>query len=170
MSVCLSVCLSVVSTSSFVPMRFSHHTYHYLHTHTQEYVEKYCSKAGWQRERIANFGDCLEAPKVGMEDFANDGWTWSAQKTIAEAREKAAAEGGSVGKLMELQDMRHMEQIRQRVGAIVTDPATAEALKPHFRLNCKRPCYHDEYLYTFNRPNVTLVDCPKVQGWGTLGG
>ena len=35
----------------------------------KEYVEQYCSKAGWQRERIANFGDCLEAPKVGMEDF-----------------------------------------------------------------------------------------------------
>ncbi|MCC6434482.1 MAG: monooxygenase, partial [Acidimicrobiales bacterium] len=23
---------------------------------------------------------------------------------------------------------------------------------------CKRPCFHDEYLPTFNRPNVTLVD------------
>ena len=23
---------------------------------------------------------------------------------------------------------------------------------------CKRPCFHDEYLQTYNRPNVTLVD------------
>ena len=51
-----------------------------------------------------------------------------------------------------------MEQIRARVDAIVKDPATAEALKPWYRQFCKRPCFHDEYLPTFNRPNVTLVD------------
>jgi len=34
----------------------------------------------------------------------------------------------------------------------------AEALKPWYRQFCKRPCFHDEYLDTFNRPNVTLVD------------
>ena len=38
------------------------------------------------------------------------------------------------------------------------DPETAEALKPWYRQFCKRPCFHDEYLQTFNRPNVTLVD------------
>ena len=47
--------------------------------------------------------------------------------------------------------------------AIVEDPATAEALKPYYRQFCKRPCFHDEYLQTFNRPNVTLVD---TQGRG----
>jgi cyclohexanone monooxygenase len=31
-------------------------------------------------------------------------------------------------------------------------------LKPYYRQFCKRPCFHDEYLDTFNRPNVTLVD------------
>src|SRR5690606_4943716 len=36
--------------------------------------------------------------------------------------------------------------------------ATANALKPWYRQFCKRPCFHDEYLQTFNRPNVTLVD------------
>ena len=56
-----------------------------------------------------------------------------------------------------------MEQIRARVDAIVHDPATAEALKPYYRQFCKRPCFHDEYLDTFNRPNVTLVD---TQGKG----
>jgi cyclohexanone monooxygenase len=44
------------------------------------------------------------------------------------------------------------------VDEIVKDPATAEALKPWYRQFCKRPCFHDEYLQTFNRPNVTLVD------------
>ena len=35
---------------------------------------------------------------------------------------------------------------------------TAESLKPYYRQFCKRPCFHDEYLPTFNQPNVHLVD------------
>ena len=59
---------------------------------------------------------------------------------------------------MELADYRKMNQVRARVDAIVKDPATAETLKPWYRQFCKRPCFHDEYLQTYNRPNVTLVD------------
>jgi cyclohexanone monooxygenase len=51
-----------------------------------------------------------------------------------------------------------MEQIRARVDEIVKDPKTAAALKPYYNRMCKRPGFHDEYLPTFNRPNVTLVD------------
>jgi cyclohexanone monooxygenase len=40
----------------------------------------------------------------------------------------------------------------------VHDPATADSLKPWYRLLCKRPTFHDTYLPTFNRPNVHLVD------------
>jgi cation diffusion facilitator CzcD-associated flavoprotein CzcO len=50
-----------------------------------------------------------------------------------------------------------MEQIRARVDDLVENPATAEALKPWYRQFCKRPCFHDEYLQAFNRPNVSLV-------------
>ena len=56
-----------------------------------------------------------------------------------------------------------MEQIRTRVDEFVSDPVTAEALKPYYRQFCKRPCFHDDYLPTFGRPNVTLVD---TQGKG----
>jgi cyclohexanone monooxygenase len=35
---------------------------------------------------------------------------------------------------------------------------TPEALKPYYRQFCKRPCFHDEYLDTYNRPNVHLID------------
>jgi cyclohexanone monooxygenase len=59
---------------------------------------------------------------------------------------------------MELADFEKMEEIRARVEEIIDDPETAEALKPYYRQFCKRPCFHDEYLDTFNRPNVTLVD------------
>ncbi|MEM7340538.1 MAG: NAD(P)/FAD-dependent oxidoreductase [Actinomycetota bacterium] len=53
---------------------------------------------------------------------------------------------------------RIMEQIRDRIDAIVDDPDTARALKPYYPYGCKRPTFHDEFLPTFNRPNVQLVD------------
>ena len=44
------------------------------------------------------------------------------------------------------------------------DPETAESLKPWYMLMCKRPCFDNDYLPTFNRPeNVHLVD---TQGQG----
>ena len=55
-------------------------------------------------------------------------------------------------------NFRIMEQIRARVDTIVKDPVTAAALKPWYPYGCKRPTFHDEYLPTFNRSNVTLVD------------
>jgi cyclohexanone monooxygenase len=60
--------------------------------------------------------------------------------------------------IVEMLDAKLMENIRQRVDEIVEDPETAEALKPWHRRWCKRPLFHDEYLETFNRPNVKLVD------------
>jgi cyclohexanone monooxygenase len=64
---------------------------------------------------------------------------------------------------MQLADFKKMEQVRSRVDSVVQDPAKAEALKPWYNQFCKRPCFHDEYLDTFNRPNVRLVD---TQGKG----
>ena len=51
-----------------------------------------------------------------------------------------------------------MNQVRAWVDATVKDPKTAEALKPWYRQFCKRPTFNDDFLPTFNRPNVTLVD------------
>ena len=51
-----------------------------------------------------------------------------------------------------------MNDIRARVDSTVTDPETAEGLKPWYGQWCKRPTFNDDYLPTFNRPNVTLVD------------
>jgi len=60
--------------------------------------------------------------------------------------------------LSEVADYQKMNEIRGRVSAIVSDPATAAALKPWYGQWCKRPTFNDEYLPTFNRPNVKLVD------------
>ncbi len=51
-----------------------------------------------------------------------------------------------------------MMKIHARIDSIVRDKATADALKPWYMLMCKRPCFHNDYLPTFNRPNVHLVD------------
>jgi len=63
-----------------------------------------------------------------------------------------------LGELLEIADLQKMNKIRDRVDAIIEDPAVAESLKPYYRQFCKRPCFHDDYLDTFTRPNVTLVD------------
>jgi cyclohexanone monooxygenase len=63
-----------------------------------------------------------------------------------------------LAKNMEIADYKKMEKVRARADAIVEDKETAEALKPYYRQFCKRPCFHDEYLPTFNLPNVSLVN------------
>ena len=110
---------------------------------------------GWQQRRIesftAQFTDRLDIPNE-----VDDGWTVLANAV----REKIAAGRpiADAGKLLEESDFERMVHIRQRIDDIVEDKDTAEALKPWFSLYCKRPCFHDEYLPTFNRDNVTLVD------------
>jgi cation diffusion facilitator CzcD-associated flavoprotein CzcO len=42
----------------------------------------------------------------------------------------------------------------------VHDPATRDKLTPRYGLGCKRPSFHNEYLPTFNRPNVELETDP----------
>ena len=58
----------------------------------------------------------------------------------------------------ENQNIDYMMRIHRRIEEIVKDPATAEALKPWYMFMCKRPCFHNDYLASFNLPNVHLVD------------
>ena len=52
-----------------------------------------------------------------------------------------------------------MMRIHKRIEKIVTGPCqVADALKPWYMFMCKRPCFHNDYLPTFNLPNVHLVD------------
>ena len=59
---------------------------------------------------------------------------------------------------VEMVDFAKMEKIRERASQIVQNSDTAESLKPYYRQFCKRPCFHDEYLNTFNKDTVNLVD------------
>jgi len=120
--------------------------------------------AGWHKQRMDNF-QILTAGGYQEEDLVNDGWTDIIRKLLSMmlAEESPDLSPEALAKTMEAADFMKMEQIRARVDSIVEDPATAAALKPYYRQFCKRPCFHDEYLQTFNRGNVTLVD---TQGKG----
>jgi cation diffusion facilitator CzcD-associated flavoprotein CzcO len=52
----------------------------------------------------------------------------------------------------------YMMRIHRRIEQTVQDPETAESLKPWYMFMCKRPCFHNEYLPSFNQPNVHLID------------
>jgi cyclohexanone monooxygenase len=118
---------------------------------------------GWQARRQENF-NILVAGGDQDEDLVHDGWTDIFRNVTGTAAKEMARKlgrrltGPERGQVTALADYRKMNQVRARVDAIVKDPATAEALKPWYRQFCKRPCFHDEYLQTFNRPNVHLVD------------
>ena len=122
-------------------------------------------KPGWQRERRENFNDMVIGRPV-KEDMVNDGWT-EIFRTLASmiptdpdkpvSPEEAAA-------LAELADFKKMNGIRDRVSDTVSDDGTAETLRPWYRQFCKRPTFNDDYLPTFNLPNVTLVDTSDTKG------
>jgi cyclohexanone monooxygenase len=110
---------------------------------------------GWQKRRMENF-TTLTSGGQAEEDLINDGWTDMITKFL---RFNTSGGGRDYSvDAVEQADFAKMDAIRARVDATVRNPATAEALKPWYRQFCKRPCFHDDYLPAFNRPNVTLVD------------
>jgi len=124
-------------------------------------------KPGWQRKRRDNFDDVINGRSFD-EDLVSDGWT--------DMRVKLTTGGYPIGKiradadpkekalLLELADFHKMDEIRARVDETVNDKAVAELLKAWYARMCKRPAFHDEYLSTFNLPNVTLVDTSDARG------
>ena len=62
------------------------------------------------------------------------------------------------------------EQALARLAEAVPDPATREALTPHYALGCKRVLLSDDYWPTFARPDVALVTAPidRVEPWGVV--
>ncbi|WP_217566858.1 NAD(P)/FAD-dependent oxidoreductase [Streptomyces sp. GbtcB7] len=124
---------------------------------------------GWQKERQRNFHTAaFEAFAPGQPDLVCDGWTEVSRNLAAHLDATdgwaALADPEKFMELREIQDYRAMQRLRDRVDTVVEDERTAQALKPYYRFLCKRPCFNDEYLPTFNRPNVTLVDVSDTKG------
>lgn len=123
---------------------------------------------GWQWERRRNFHTAaFEAFSPGQPDLVCDGWTEVSRNVAAYLDETdgwADLNPEKFVEIRELQDFRAMERVRDRVDTLVEDSETAQALKPYYRFLCKRPCFNDDYLPTFNRSNVTLVDVSDTKG------
>ncbi|MFZ5914843.1 MAG: flavin-containing monooxygenase, partial [Pseudomonadota bacterium] len=109
------------------------------------------------------------------DDWATDpNWAralkpgWQAKRREASLREPVLSEDQRAAyaktsreekiRKQENANIDHMMRIHKRIDEIVRDKKTADALKPWYMFMCKRPCFHDEYLPTFNRKNVHLVD------------
>ncbi|MDG1908304.1 MAG: NAD(P)/FAD-dependent oxidoreductase [Pseudomonadales bacterium] len=123
---------------------------------TPEEIETWKHEPGWAKARRARFAK-ISAGRTAMK--ANDDYL--AGKVDSFKENKHHTKKLSIEEAVQKQlnsNFRIMEQIRNRVDAMVEDPATAEALKPFYPYGCKRPTFHDEYLTTFNKPHVTLVD------------
>jgi cyclohexanone monooxygenase len=116
-------------------------------------------KPGWQKHRMENFNVLVTGGQQEV-DLVSDGWTDIIRNlgSIVAVRRATEMTPEEMARMLELADFKKMNQVRARVDSIVKDKKTAEALKPWYRQFCKRPTFNDEYLPTFNRPNVTLVD------------
>ncbi|WP_344769975.1 NAD(P)/FAD-dependent oxidoreductase [Aeromicrobium panaciterrae] len=121
---------------------------------------------GWQRERMDNFSR-ISAGILGEGDLVEDGWTamfhdlytgfgWTPQEGLDVTPDVMMT-------VLELTDYYMGEQMREWIARQVDDPETAEGLKPWYGVLCKRPAFNDEYIPSFNRDNVTLID---TQGAG----
>ena len=96
-------------------------------------------KPGWQAKRRER---AMRGPRLTPEQKA----------------ERAAMSREEKIRRQENANIDYMMRIHKRIDEIVQDKATAEALKPWYMFMCKRPCFHNDYLPTFNRPTVHLVD------------
>ena len=123
-------------------------------------------KPGWQQERIKNFHHAaMERLAPGEPDLIEDIWTEISRNVNAQLEAEGWPEisAEEFFARREVMDYRVMERLRARCD-IVTDPATAEALKPYYRYLCKRPASNDDYYPAFNQDNVTLIDVAETQG------
>ncbi|RDG33475.1 flavin-containing monooxygenase [Streptomyces corynorhini] len=119
---------------------------------------------GWARERRDNYLRIVSGETV-EEDLVADRWTESAallEKLLPSFRRQG--DRGAFEAAYEIADAAKMNELRSRVEETVTDPDTAERLKPWYRYACKRPTFSDKYYQAFNRGNVTLVDTADTHG------
>ena len=121
--------------------------------------EEYCTwpkEEDWAKKRRARFAK-ISSGRTALS--ANDDYLSGKVDNFKEKKkhDKPLSPEEHMQKMLDT-NFRIMEQIRERVDAIIEDPKTAEALKPYYAYGCKRPTFHDEYLPTFNKPHVHLID------------
>lgn len=116
---------------------------------------------GWQakrREEAIALSELSLVQRMSMaKDFGSVDYFKKVKATFGESDAKKMSREERV-RAQEQANIDHMMNIHRRIDEIVEDPATADSLKPWYMFMCKRPCFHNDYLPSFNLPNVHLVD------------
>ncbi|RFU80552.1 cyclohexanone monooxygenase [Trichoderma arundinaceum] len=115
---------------------------------------------GWQRAQMETLANVLEGDMSDVECSAVEGLDVLALRGLFKEAKQAGVDikPEEIPELMKLANLRWMERIRKLIEDKVEDKETAEKLKPWYSFMCKRPVFHNEYLASFNKPNVELVD------------
>lgn len=103
---------------------------------------------GWQRERILAY-DLNTSGFLQPDDEVQDNFTIHARRMLTADNPQD-------------EDAAIMGEIRELIDAQVTDPATAEALKPFYSRRCKRVTFDNGYYQAFNEESITLIDAPST--------
>ncbi|KAH8834280.1 flavin-binding monooxygenase-like family protein [Flagelloscypha sp. PMI_526] len=122
--------------------------------------KKISSTPGWQLERMRNFNSYLSNAPDG-QNLVDDGWTWAPAYSAIVGGPRDLVPFENIPQdiaAFQAMDLPHATRVRARVSEIVKNKTTAKALEAWYPVWCKRPAFHDDYLPTFNQPNVTLVD------------
>ncbi|MEH0147684.1 NAD(P)/FAD-dependent oxidoreductase [Corynebacterium sp. Q4381] len=104
--------------------------------------------AGWQRERILTY-DLNTSGFLQPHDEVQDNFTVHARRLLTADNPQD-------------EDAAIMGEIRDLIDAQVTDPATADALKPFYSRRCKRVTFDNGYYEAFNDESITLIDAPST--------
>ncbi|MCJ1331969.1 hypothetical protein MMC10_008661 [Thelotrema lepadinum] len=125
------------------------------------FQKEVAASPGWQRKRMRNFHEHFTTENPPSTNLVDDEWTRAigmVPVTGNPAGPKSMDELPAYMKKLHSIDFPRQNRIRQRVSQIVKDPRVAQNLQPWYPTWCKRPCFHDDYLSTFNLSNVTLID------------
>ncbi|KAI1828433.1 hypothetical protein F4861DRAFT_265 [Xylaria intraflava] len=132
-------------------------------TDPTEWASSIANRPGWFDHRNRNYSmQMARCLPEGERNLVNDAWTRQpAYSALTGDPEYAAVAPEKIPEMIErflALDAPNTAAARQRIKDIVKDPATAEKLTPWYPAWCKRPCFSDMYLQTFNNANVHLVD------------
>ncbi|KAF2009123.1 FAD/NAD(P)-binding domain-containing protein [Aaosphaeria arxii CBS 175.79] len=116
---------------------------------------------GWQRERMKNLHEHFTTEESPSVNLMGDAWTRAPALVGLTGNvngPKTIEELPAYMKKLHAIDLPRQNRLRKRVEEEVHDKDTAARLQAWYPSWCKRPAFHDEYLSTFNRSNVTLLD------------
>lgn len=110
---------------------------------------------------MRNLHEHLTTGKKPDVNMVADGWTTAPTMCAISGNEEGPRTPDDLPDYMKklfALDLPRQNRIRRRVEEVVHDPSVARKLQAWYPTWCKRPCFHGEYLSSFNRENVTLVD------------